>query len=250
MKPLSIYGYVGLGYNLKLCQEFKTGTIVHGEHSVLSMVDFLLSAFDEHNLRVTKSAAQDLIKLKSRLTKTKSNYKLSSDDVVELNSALMKIDPVLRAESRITTAFILTDKRMDLNKLMYDVPALFSNETFNKLPDIAQYDFNEAGKCIALERPTAAAFHILRGTESVLRFFYTHFMKPNSSEKMMWGFMTESLRKQEHPPSDVLLNNLDNIRLSFRNPTQHPEKIYTLDEVQDLFSLCEDVVNRMMSLVD
>ena len=45
----------------------------------------------------------------------------------------------------------------------------------------------------------------------------------------------------------VLLNNLDNIRQSFRNPTQHPEKIYDIQEVQDLWSLCVDVVNRMSS---
>ncbi len=63
----------------------------------------------------------------------------------------------------------------------------------------------------------------------------------------MWGPMIISLRKRKKSrPPDVLLNNLDNIRVSFRNPTQHPEKIYDIQEAQDLFGLCVDVVSRMI----
>jgi len=42
---------------------------------------------------------------------------------------------------------------------------------------------------------------------------------------------------------------LDNIRRSFRNPTQHPDKIYDIQEVQDLFGLCIDAINRMITLL-
>ena len=161
---------------------------------------------------------------------------------------MQEIDHILSAEAGITNAFILLDKRIDLAKLMDNVPALFSKNTFDKMPDIAKFDFKEAGKCIALERPTAAAFHLLRGTESVLRYYYECTVKRNRTKSLNWGPIVDSLRNQRKPPADALLNNLDNIRLNFRNPTQHPEKIYTLDEVQDLFGLCEDVVNRMISL--
>lgn len=63
----------------------------------------------------------------------------------------------------------------------------------------------------------------------------------------MWGPMVTHLKKRKAKPIPpaTLLNNLDNIRVSFRNPTQHPEKIYDIQEVQDLFGLCVDVVNRM-----
>ncbi|MBI5022232.1 MAG: hypothetical protein HZB59_12415 [Ignavibacteriales bacterium] len=42
-----------------------------------------------------------------------------------------------------------------------------------------------------------------------------------------------------------LLSNLDDIRITFRNPTQHPEKVYDIDEVQDLLGRCIDVVSRI-----
>ena len=55
----------------------------------------------------------------------------------------------------------------------------------------------------------------------------------------MWGPMVDSLRKRKTRVSKPLLDNLDNIRYSFRNPTQHPEKTYDIEEVQDLFNYVE-----------
>jgi hypothetical protein len=43
-----------------------------------------------------------------------------------------------------------------------------------------------------------------------------------------------------------LCNQLDHIRVSFRNPTAHPEKIFEIDEAQDLLSICIDAANRMI----
>jgi hypothetical protein len=61
------------------------------------------------------------------------------------------------------------------------------------------------------------------------------------------GTIVEHLKKRKtSAPPAGLLNNLDNIRVHFRNPTAHPEKVYDIDEVQDLFGLCVEVVNRMV----
>lgn len=113
----------------------------------------------------------------------------------------------------------------------------------------AQYDFSEAGKCIAFERPTAAAFHLLRGTESELRELYCYFVKKNRIKPMLWGPMVQALLSHRRAKmNEALLKNLDNIRSSFRNPTQHPEKIYDIQEVQDLWGLCVEVVNKMSKI--
>jgi hypothetical protein len=55
------------------------------------------------------------------------------------------------------------------------------------------------------------------------------------------------MRNRGKPPAGPLLNNLDNIREHYRNPTQHPDKVYDINEVQDLFGLCIDAINRMVS---
>jgi hypothetical protein len=55
----------------------------------------------------------------------------------------------------------------------------------------------------------------------------------------------QGLGARRRPPPSPLLENLTNIRRSLRNPTQHPEKVYVIDDVQDLFGLCVDVIRRM-----
>jgi hypothetical protein len=43
------------------------------------------------------------------------------------------------------------------------------------------------------------------------------------------------------------LDILDIIRANYRNPTSHPEKEYDLDEVQDLFVLSLDAINKLLN---
>ncbi len=65
----------------------------------------------------------------------------------------------------------------------------------------------------------------------------------------MWRAMVQNLASKRKFGRDknyeVLFKNLENICVSFRNPTQHPEKIYDIEEVQDLWGLSVDVINRM-----
>jgi hypothetical protein len=154
----------------------------------------------------------------------------------------------LYAEIIGKTAYVVTEKRIDVEKLLNNIERLFPSGIFGRLPNISRYDLTEAGKCVAFERPTAAAFHLLRGTEAVLRYFYTSRVKRKRCP-LMWGPIVNHLRAQKKPPDITLLNNLDNIKNSFRNPTQHPEMKYNIDEVQDLFGLCIDVINRMIRSV-
>ena len=115
----------------------------------------------------------------------------------------------------------------------------------------SQYDLTEATKCIAFERPTAAAFHILRATENVLREFYKTNIRTSRVKDLMWGSMIKDMqeghptKKKNIPNADVLLNQLDYIRKQFRNPTQHPDKVYDIEEAQELWNLCGDVISRM-----
>ena len=89
----------------------------------------------------------------------------------------------------------------------------------------------------------------MRGTEAVLRAFYLRLVHRKRVKQLLWGPLVQDLRVRRKfagaTEYTVLFANLDNIRLSFRNPTQHPDKIYDTQEVQDLWGLSVDVVNRM-----
>ncbi len=153
----------------------------------------------------------------------------------------------MSAECRGIFAYITSEKRYDVSKLSDSIERLFSPDTYNNLPDMAQYDFSEAGKCIVFERSTAAAFHILRGTEVLVRMYYKKYLRKKPDGKT-WGQLLNELKNKSSgkKPNPITVNHLINIKDSFRNPTQHPDKVYDIQEVQDLLSVCIDVVNKMV----
>src|SRR5687768_8452371 len=85
----------------------------------------------------------------------------------------------------------------------------------------------------------------MRGTEGVLRHYYCAIVKKSRVKTLLWYAMVDHLRKRRDAPPKALTDNLDNIRVNFRNPTQHPDARYDMQEAQDLFALSIDVVNRM-----
>lgn len=177
--------------------------------------------------------------------------RITSDQAEAVSSAANTVRKTLLAEAAGLEAFLVTQKRYPVKRLLDDVPNLMAPGVYDQLPDMAQQDFSAAGRCIAFELPTSAAFHLMRGTESVLRHFYVQVVKRNRIKPpYMWGPMVASLRARRTAPPNELLDNLDQLRRNFRNPTQHPDKVYDVDEAQDLLSLSIDVVNRMIRHIE
>lgn len=248
MESKRISRYIVFGTELRYLQDCQEGWVVHKEAFVLENINRFFNHLNEFDLPVTQRAAFELRKFRDRLRESKTDHVLTNDEASELSNIMKDLRKTLFAEAGGNIAFIVTDKRIDVNKLLSDMPFLMAPDVFDSLPDIAQYDFIEAGKCIAFELPTSAAFHLLRGTESLLRQFYCSFIRRGRVD-LLWGPMVKHLKDRKKRIAQPLLDNLDNIRRSFRNPTQHPDKIYDIQEVQDLFGLCVDVVNRMAALI-
>ena len=251
MKKQQIYEFYWFGTCLRFLQDTATGYEIHVEGGVLHNIEQFFKYLKDLELYVTERVAS--AKLKSTLEELKSDKNtevLSETQAKHISDSIDIIRVTLDAELAGIHAYTPTPKRLDLDRLLSDVKKLFSPAVFDSLPDIAKHDFTEAGKCIAFETPTAAAFHILRGTESVLRNYYEEMIRQKRIKSQMWGPIVIDLRKRSKTkPHEVLNNHLDNIRASFRNPTQHPEAIYDIHEVQDLWSVCVDVVNRMVKIL-
>ena len=243
-----IFQYISLGVFYRFIRDAQPGWRLYGKAAILESTGAFVTLLENFNLPVTKRASTELTEYVKELAKKGRDHKLTAEEASNLKGIMIDLQKTLIAESGGQMAFVVTDKRSDVNKLLSNVAALMAPGVFESLPEIAKYDFDEGGKCIAFERPTAGAFHLLRGTESVLRQFYCSIVK-RDREPLLWGPILAHLKKRRKKPPAELLDHLDNIRRSFRNPTQHPEKIYDIQEAQDLFSLCIDVVNRMVKLL-
>jgi len=248
MESKSILDYFFFGACVRYLQDAIVG---HELSMIIQNIDNCLDWLNSLGLYVTQNASRDFVSFRDELHKiTKKDTQLSPKQSQDLTRICSQLRITLEAELVSHEAFIVTPKRFDTNKLLYDIGSLMTPNVFSALPEITQYDLMEAGKCIAFELPTAAAFHLLRGTEAELRFFYYTLILRKRVDPLMWGDMVKDLRTRSRTRRHATLyNNLDNIRHSYRNPTQHPEAIYNIHDVQDLCPLCFEAISRMAKIL-
>ena len=247
MERNNLWKYIQIGTNLRYLQDANTDYPILKKGGAIDNITWLFEEMEELDLNVTLRASRELKAFKEKLTGIEEERHLNEEECIELKDILEKIRHTMSAESEGKFAFITTEKRYDVSRLLDEIEKIFAPEVFSNLPDMAQFDFSEAGKCIVYERPTASAFHILRGTEVLVRLYYRKFLRKKPEGKT-WGQLLNELKNKNRGkrPDQVTLNHLVNIKDSFRNPTQHPDKIYDIEEAQDLLSVCLDVVNRMI----
>lgn len=175
------------------------------------------------------------------------NIDLHNSIITNLEGADKTLDAELNT---ISAYYINSSKRIDNDILENNIYKLFASTVFGHLPEIAKYDFDEAGKCLLLNRFTACAFHTLRGTEDVLKFYYEKLLDTSAKESQTWWNFYEEIDKFNNEAklkiSEELLTNLNNLRKFYTNKTQHPQMIYNIDDVQDLLFNCIKTINEMI----
>jgi hypothetical protein len=257
MENRSTYGYIFLGTAVRYLIDATPNTKVFGSGAIDSNISDLRQRLEEYGFHVTWRLAGSFDELqvpwRNELLANDADQTwrdsrvLSSQELSKVTQLAGNVRETMLAEALGKRAYIAQDKRYSVEILLDDISKLMASGVYEALPDIAKFDLEEAGKALAFDLPTAAAFHILRGTESVLRDFYSRVVRRNRiPEPRMWFKMVDDLRSKTNGPPHLVLENLDSLRRHFRNPTQHPEKTYDLDETQDLLALSIDSINRMV----
>ena len=136
-------------------------------------------------------------------------------------------------------------KRFDQKHLMKEPCRLVCKDTWGRLSDLARFDLASAGQAIAFGLATVAAFHLMRCVEEMLRNYYRGIVKRKRVKRLLWHDMIQHLRERKDAPPRAVLDHLDNLRSNHRNPTQHPEARFELEEAQDLLAVSINVLNRM-----
>lgn len=109
-------------------------------------------------------------------------------------------------------------------------------------------DFDEAGRCLAFDRPTATGFHVLRAVEPLILAYHnkvTRNILPLRSRS--WGAYIGSLKRPGHVARvDVrVVGMLEHIKDFYRNPIMHPEESLTSDQAFSLFNACLSVIVQL-----
>ena len=169
---------------------------------------------------------------------------ISSEETEALSIIVGEVEHMIFAESDTKQLYLLSENRFNLDALLNKPASMFAAGIFDRIPRIAKRDIALAFQCLAFDQPTAAAFHLMRACEAVLRAYYFSCVRRDRLKNPMWAGMLEALRKRKRA-DEKLLRRLEYIKDTFRNPTAHPEAMYTISEAQDLIGICIDVINRM-----
>lgn len=247
MKKTNIYKYFVFGYNYRILRLGKAGDKARGEQNALEDgIREFLDYLRELDLKVTEGAAFELTKILEEIKQLSEHAVVSQQLADKVITGCDKLDATLDSELQLRSAYILNPKRFDVDQLTNKAWTLLSQQSSELLPTICRFDFIRGCQCIAFAQPTAAAFHLMRCLEGMLRHYYCALIKKRDRiDPLLWGPIVTQLRKRKKPPPKPLLDHLDNIRENFRNPTQHPDARYDLDEAQDLLAVAIDALNRI-----
>lgn len=240
--PLRHYIWFGA-----IVESLVRGAFPKVEHALIQLNSFEEQVTDL-GLSVTAALASSLglDDLRSELAERDSDEMLAAEELARLMSIADRVQDTLYAETQAVDAYFVSAGLYDIRRLLDAPSELFEEGVFERLSDIAQHDFAEAGRTLAFEIPTAAAFFLMRGTEAVLQTFYLARVRRGRLRPLMWGPMVAHLRRRSDAPPSRILDNLDHIRRNYRNPTQHPEATYTVQQAESLFPMCVAAVNDMI----
>lgn len=255
MEQTSIYKFYILAQLLNKFKSDEVPTHIELFNRLTNFFDFV----DELNLKVTKSAIT-LSSLKKYYKILDEESKIHSKSLVD-NTTLKKIN--LQIEKIITTfeaeifnknTYVVSEKKIPLTHLLEDITLLFENsDVILKAPFDVQFHVVESSYCLAFNRFTASAFHILLATEEYVRFFVKMFSVDSNSEEQVSTFyglintIEEILDELNY--QNELVGFLHILRMHYRNQSLHYNRKFTETEATELFNICIKVMNEMYKII-
>ena len=130
---------------------------------------------------------------------------------------------------------------------LYDDPSPFGDEVLSRFPT-TQVDIEEAAKCLALGRSTAAVFHLMRVMEVCLKALGIRLGVQSASNRGWEAVLHKahgamSLPYNAKPPEwaddepflSEAIAMLTAVKVAWRNPTMHVERSYTPEQAEDIW---------------
>jgi hypothetical protein len=133
--------------------------------------------------------------------------------------------------------------------------APFGDDVNSRFP-VAE-DVSEAGKCLSLNRSTAAVFHLMRVTEIAVQRFGDKLGVPLVTEKNWQNILDQinsAIRAMNHKDPKTrayaeAASHLYNVKVAWRNEVMHPKQTYTFEEAKAIFDNVKTFMNDLVGIV-
>lgn len=240
---------------------------VHTVGWLESMIRFVAENDEKNRDEVMKAKARGEIKkhlsdLKESLTALGANNSVGETDFIlkRLRTTDLKwteLKGLLEGLTRLVGREIEGAKLFALEPIKgpyYGLAAeVFGMEAVVAFPR-AEYDLEEAGKCVALARNTACVFHLMRAMETVLQILCGRLGVANVDKR--WGFLLQDIDSAIKMMADtddrakwsLTRSNLWHVKETWRNDTMHPGDKYTDAEARDVLEAVKVFVRSLSTL--
>jgi hypothetical protein len=171
---------------------------------------------------------------------------LNWNDLYGILSDMNSVETALVTELAMSDAYYVLEKEpYSTLALITKGEALFPPSLHQKVPE-AIFDMQEAGKCLAFEVPTAAAFHIHRATETVLRRYWNVVAASQAKPKQRNIGVYLNAMKRLKCGDEKVIAALSQMKDLHRNPIIHPDESLDMQEAIALVGIANSVVAAML----
>jgi hypothetical protein len=157
-----------------------------------------------------------------------------------VRNAAKEFETVLKAELNGWDAFFVSQKgAYSTTDLITRAESLIPSESTRKfLSPEALEDIRQAGRCLAFNLGTAAAFHIARCTETFIWKYYELIVGRLPPVKMRnWAAYIRNLNACGNVDSKVI-GWMTQIKDQYRNPVLHPNESVSPDDALEFINAC------------
>jgi HEPN domain-containing protein len=218
------------------------------------LLDFLIVPGPQYGPRYRSAFSLTIsggaaVTLRQQINKGLDLFRANPDVVMDeqwvatFNHAFWAFEQALALELGRAPIYFVSQKGIyATSALINTADSALVDEVHNTVSYAAKKDLSQAGRCLAFEVPTAAAFHALRAVEKVLREFY----EAKIGEPAGTAGMKRCIDELTKAGADKkTIAALDQLRDLHRNPIDHPEEFVDFAEALEIFNAATVAISKM-----
>ena len=181
------------------------------------------------------------------------NKNVDSAQIARVKKTVSDFETVLANESADLEVFIVAAKGIYSTTSLIEnaeesIRCTLSHDSQFRVPDQVYKDFNQAGRCLAFEVPTASGFHSARAVEAIVKVYWAAVTQKSVLLAPMMNNCIDEMKKRNENPR--VLELLNHVRELHRNTIMHPETFLTMNEALRLFDIAKSAISAVAERIE
>jgi len=174
--------------------------------------------------------------------------KIGWGEAASIKEALSHFEISLQSDFGTRDTFIVSQKAaFSTTVLAEQGQTAVSEQCLILVPEIA-FDLADGCRCLAFELPTAAAFHLFRAVEAMVKSYGESIRKKpftTQEKKRGLGGYANCLKQTSLHVDKRIINSIEQIASLHRNPTMHPDMRISKTEIMSTLGMVISLIETL-----